>query len=107
MLGAYGTRAANFAVQNCDLLAANKVDILWGPVRHGPGHNVATYHQAPDGHMIEFFSELDRIVDEELGYFDPRPWHGDSPQRPKVWVGDKKRDVWGPPGPTDFLSRAP
>jgi catechol 2,3-dioxygenase-like lactoylglutathione lyase family enzyme len=94
-------------IQNCDLLAANKVNILWGPVRHGPGHNVATYHAAPDGHMIEFFSELDQIVDEKLGYFDPRPWHEDLPQRPKVWEGNQKRDVWGPPGPADFLSRAP
>jgi len=24
--------------------------------------------------------------DEELGYFDPRPWHQDRPQRPKVWT---------------------
>jgi hypothetical protein len=26
--------------------------------------------------------------DEELGYFEPRPWHQDRPQRPKVWGDD-------------------
>ena len=25
------------------------------------------------------------IYRPELGYFDPRPWHEDLPQRPKVW----------------------
>ena len=28
---------------------------------------------------------MDRISDERLGYFDPRPHHQDFPQRPKVW----------------------
>src|SRR5947207_576518 len=29
--------------------------------------------------------ELDQMKDEELGYPDPRPWHHDTPQRPKTW----------------------
>jgi hypothetical protein len=28
------------------------------------------------------------------GFWDPRRWHRDRPQRPKVWVG-LRRDVWG------------
>jgi hypothetical protein len=64
-------------------------------VRHGPGHNVAIYHRDPDGHLVEMFYDLDCMVDEELGYYDPRPWHRHRPQRPKVWVG-LPRDVWGP-----------
>ena len=73
---------------------------MWGPVRHGPGHNVATYHRNPDDQMVEFFIELDKMMDEELGYFEPRPWHGDRPQQPKVWALDQPRDKWGlPPGP--------
>ena len=47
--------------------------MLWGPVRHGPGHNVATYHRNPDEHTVELYIELDQMKDEELGYFDPRP----------------------------------
>ena len=61
------------------------VKLLWGPVRHGPGHNVATYHRNPDEHTVELYIELDLMKDEELGYFDPRPWHRDTPQRPKTW----------------------
>jgi hypothetical protein len=25
------------------------------------------------------------MKDEALGHFDPRPWHHDTPQRPKTW----------------------
>ncbi len=85
--------------QACDLLGRKRIEILWGPVRHGPGHNVAIYHRNPDGQLIEFFFDMDRMVDEELGYFEPRPWHRDRPQKPKVWRG-LPRDVWGlPPVP--------
>ena len=54
--------------------------------------------------MIEFFCELDKMVDEELGYFEPRPWHQDTPQRPKTWEAGKTSN-WGPP-PTPEFHRA-
>ncbi len=50
--------------------------------------------------MIEFFCELDKMLDENLGYFEPRPWHQDTPQRPKTWVAGKT-NIWGPLTP-DF-----
>ena len=84
----------------CDLLGRKNLEIIWGPVRHGPGHNVATYHRNPDDQVIELFIEMDRMYDEELGYFEPRPWHGDRPQKPKIWNPSQPRDKWGlPPGP--------
>jgi len=96
---AFELRGPSHMQQACDHLARHKFNILWGPVRHGPGHNTAVYHRNPDGHLVELFHDLDRMIDEELGYFDPRPWHRDRPQRPKVWVG-LPRDVWGlPPSP--------
>ena len=96
---AFELRGPSHMQQACDHLARHKLNILWGPVRHGPGHNTAVYHRNPDGHLVELFHDLDRMIDEELGYFDPRPWHRDRPQRPKVWVG-LPRDVWGlPPSP--------
>jgi catechol-2,3-dioxygenase len=91
---AFELRDAAHMSQVCDWLGRNRIDILWGPVRHGPGHNVAIYHRDPDDRVVEFFFDMDRMVDEELGYFDPRPWHRDRPQKPKVWVG-LPRDVWG------------
>ncbi len=86
-----------------DQLGQKRVEIIWGPVRHGAGHNIAAYHFDPDGQMIELFSELDRMSDEENGFFDPRPWHRDLPQRPKVWDGSVQRDMWGLPPSAKFI----
>ena len=84
----------------CDMLGRKNLEIVWGPVRHGPGHNIALYHRNPDDLMVEFFTDLDRMSDEEGGYFDPKPWHRDRPQKPKTWDPQKQRDIWGlPPGP--------
>jgi catechol 2,3-dioxygenase-like lactoylglutathione lyase family enzyme len=91
-------------VQNaCDVLGEKTIPIIWGPLRLGPGHNVAAFHRNPDDWIVEFYAELDQMKDEALGYFDPRPWHKDFPQRPKVWSGEKVAYIWGPPPTPDFL----
>jgi catechol 2,3-dioxygenase-like lactoylglutathione lyase family enzyme len=83
----------------CELFAAKNIRILWGPLRHGPGHNVATYHRNPDEHTVEVYIELDQMKDEELGYFDPKPWHRNTPQRPMTWT-QTDSTIWGlPPRP--------
>ena len=86
---------------SCDLFGQRKIPIIWGPLRHGPGHNVATYHRNQDEQVVEFYCELDQMKDEELGYFEPRPWHHDTPQRPKRWTPGHT-SVWGPPPTPDF-----
>lgn len=79
----------------CDYLSLNGYKLLWGPGRHGIGHNLFAYHRAPNGLITELFAELDRM-NEELGYFEPRPWHRDLPQRPKVWAKDPSAaNLWG------------
>jgi catechol 2,3-dioxygenase-like lactoylglutathione lyase family enzyme len=89
----------------CDLFGDRKIPIIWGPVRLGPGHNVATFHRNHDDWVVEFYAELDQMKDEELGYFDPRPWHRDRPQRPKVW-DRHEGSVWGlAPAPDFFRNR--
>jgi catechol 2,3-dioxygenase-like lactoylglutathione lyase family enzyme len=80
----------------CDLLARNNIKLTWGPIRHIIGHNIAIYHNNPDGVVIEFFCDMDQIFDEALGFFEPRPWHQDRPQRPKVWSSDTPSNWWGP-----------
>jgi catechol 2,3-dioxygenase-like lactoylglutathione lyase family enzyme len=85
----------------CEVMGQKQVPIIWGPLRHGPGHNIATYHRNQDEQVVEFFCELDQMVDEELGYFEPRPWHHDTPQRPKLWVPGKT-SIWGPSPEDDF-----
>jgi len=79
----------------CDYLSLNGYKLLWGPGRHGIGHNLFAYHRSPNGLITELFAELDR-VNEELGYFEPRPWHRDKPQKPKVWAKDPSAsNLWG------------
>jgi catechol 2,3-dioxygenase-like lactoylglutathione lyase family enzyme len=86
----------------CDILAKRNINIAWGPVRHGPGHNISIYYRETDDQLVELFCDLDRMLDEELGYFEPRPWHRENPQRPKVWEPGPAANIWGlPPGP-DF-----
>jgi hypothetical protein len=41
------------------------------------------------------FAQLDQM-NEALGYFEPRPWHRDRPQRPKLWTPDPNAaNYWG------------
>jgi catechol-2,3-dioxygenase len=89
----------------CDLLSLNGYRMLWGPGRHGIGHNLFAYHRSPNGLITELYAELDQIKDEELGYFEPRPWHRNHPQRPKVWPKDPSAsNLWGPM-PTDEMMK--
>ena len=79
----------------CDYLSLNGYKTLWGPGRHGIGHNLFAYHRSPAGLITETFAELDRM-NEDLGYFEPRPWHRDNPQKPKVWSKDPSAsNLWG------------
>jgi catechol 2,3-dioxygenase-like lactoylglutathione lyase family enzyme len=89
--------------QSCEVLGAARIPLGWGPMRHGPGHNMATYHRNPDEHVIEHYIELDQMKSEALGYFEPRPWHIDRPQRPKVWEPHKWVSGWGLPPVPGFL----
>jgi len=87
----------------CDFLGKRRLPLIWGPGRHGPGHNIFTYHHNPDGQIVELYAELDQMSDEALGYFDPQPWHEEFPQHPKVWEpGLSASNVWGIPGPPSF-----
>ena len=80
----------------CDILGERRIPVMAGPLRHGPGHNVAVYHRNPADQVVEVYIEMDQMKDEELGYFEPRPWHHDRPQRPKVWdPNDGSTVIWG------------
>ena len=89
----------------CDFLSKNGYRMLWGPGRHGIGHNIFAYHRSPNGLITELFAELDQMKDEELGYFEPKPWHRDNPQKPKVWAKDPTAsNLWGP-GPPEEMTK--
>lgn len=71
-------------VKAADTLSRNDTSMLWGPARHGASHNVAAYHYDPDEVLIEFYTQMDQYV-PELGIQEPRPWHAESPMKPKSW----------------------
>lgn len=80
-----------------DYLSMTGYPLEWGPARHSAGHNCASYHFCPDGFPVELYAEMDQLKDEELGYFEPRPWHADRPQRPKNWGPEEfVRNLWNP-----------
>ena len=56
----------------------------------------------PDDNILEFYTELDQMKEEELGYFEPRPWHNSNPQRPAVWSRPDSAPVWGLAPSPDF-----
>ena len=89
--------------ESCERLASARIPLGWGPLRHGPGHNLAAYHRNPDDHVVEYYCELDQMKNEALGYFEPRPWHVDRPQRPKVWEPRVWISGWGTPPAPDYL----
>ncbi len=65
------------------LVKAGKT-IVWGPSRHTAGHNYASYHYDPDHTLVEFYTDMD-IYLPDAGYFEPRPWHEQLPQKPRIW----------------------
>jgi catechol 2,3-dioxygenase-like lactoylglutathione lyase family enzyme len=88
----------------CDFLSRKGYRQIWGPGRHGIGHNLFCYHRSPAGFITELFAELDLMLDEELGHFAPRPWHRDNPQKPKVWAKDPgASNLWGVGPPEDMM----
>lgn len=94
---AFELRDYSHLADSLDFLGKHEIPILWGPSRHGAGHNIATYHHDPDGNVIELFTDADVYI-RELNRFEPRPWHRDNPQVPKVWGTDECISQWG----TDF-----
>lgn len=87
----------------CDLLAKDRIPLVWGPVRHGIGHNISTYHKNADDQIIELFCELDR-VNEVLDIYEPRDTHQEFPQHGKVWSDvPLAANMWGTMPPDGFM----
>ncbi|MBF4571869.1 VOC family protein [Herbiconiux sp. VKM Ac-1786] len=96
---AYEMRDLTHLQNMLDHLASREVRLEWGPGRHGPGHNIFTYHRDPDGNVIELFTQLD-VMDDATGNYEPRPWHDGVLQYPRTWEADlKAQNSWGPGNP--------
>ena len=94
---AYEMRDPNHLISMLDHLGKAGHTLHWGPGRHGPGHNMFTYHRDPDGNTVELFTQIDTIVDEKRGVWEPRPWHEAYPMGPRTWEVDQATvNIWGP-----------
>ncbi|GGF31739.1 VOC family protein [Subtercola lobariae] len=69
------------------------VNVLWGPLRHGAGHNVAFYFHDHDGNIVEYSAE-EEIVLDAAGYIQ-QEWSALNPA-----VGDE----WGTEPPAIFFA---
>lgn len=75
-----------------DLVDERGDSVLWGPLRHGMGRNIATYVKEPSGLVVEFYADMERIYDDD-GHV-PGEWTFDGHK----WVS-----LWGPHlTPDDF-----
>lgn len=72
------------------------VDIQWGPLRHGPGHNIAMYFQDGAGYWVEYSVEEEIILDDE--HYVPRTWTVEDPHVVDEWqTGPPPLGLMGPP----------
>jgi catechol-2,3-dioxygenase len=91
---AWQTQDLGTMASYCDQLAVKRLRLHWGPVRHGPGFNLATYLPDPTGGLLEVYADLLQIVDDK-GYV-AHNWDDEA---------EHALNLWGPPPPGDFLER--
>jgi catechol 2,3-dioxygenase len=58
--------------------------LLWGPLRHGAGNNIAAYFAEPSGAVVEFYTDMEAILDE--GAFNERTWTNEDPRWWSRWA---------------------
>ncbi|MCW3013052.1 MAG: glyoxalase/bleomycin resistance protein/dioxygenase [Solirubrobacterales bacterium] len=85
----------SFYATHAALLQAG-VEVQWGPLRHGPGHNVACYFQDGAGIWFEYSVEEEIILDDE--HYVPRTWSIEDPHVIDEWnSGPPPEALMGPP----------
>lgn len=78
--------------QRCDDLALAGVSLGWGPVRHGPGFNLAAYFPDHEAGIVEIYSDMLRIHDEAS--YQPVDWSTEP----------RALNLWGPGPDADLLA---
>jgi catechol-2,3-dioxygenase len=71
--------------QYADHLALERVPLLWGVGRHGPGRNLFTYVADPCNAVVEAYADLLSIEDE--GSYEPIDW--------SQYGGRRALNLWG------------
>jgi catechol-2,3-dioxygenase len=81
---AWEVRDVSELVNLCDLLDVRGAGVLWGPVRHGAGENIAVYHREPSGAVVEHYTDMERIYDD--GRSRSGRWAADDPRWLSRWA---------------------
>jgi catechol 2,3-dioxygenase len=81
---AWEVRDVSELVNLCDLLDVRGTGVLWGPVRHGAGENIAVYHREPSGAVVEHYTDMERIYDD--GRARSGRWAADDPRWLSRWA---------------------
>ena len=64
-------------------------ELIWGPVRHGAGHNIAAYYVETSGAVVELYTDLEQIYDDE--------------REPVIWAEDENWwNMWSNRRTDDF-----
>lgn len=63
--------------------AGGKARIFWGPLRHGPGHNVVFYFFDYTGNIVEYSAEEEIILNDAT--YVPRAWPITDPKAGDEW----------------------
>jgi catechol 2,3-dioxygenase len=98
-----------FSMKNVDAfygtakaLEDNGVRIEWGPLRHGPGHNIALYFRDAEGYWFEYSVEEEIILHDPT--YVPRTWTvADSHVVDEWGSGVPPVELMGPPPPDALL----
>lgn len=81
--------------------------LIWGPVRHGAGHNIAAYYVEPGDAVVELYTDLEQIYDDLRApvVWDPadRTWFN----RWGVYNGEEFRSHGIFPAPLDRFAIVP
>jgi len=88
---AWETQDITSLTKHCDVNGAAGRPQMWGPVRHGPGFNVATYMADAAGSLIEVYTDL-LIIDDDENYV-PFDW-SDEPLALNLWGTMPSPDVF-------------
>lgn len=57
----------------CDHFSKQKIELIWGPGRHGPGNNLFAFIEDLDGNKIEISGELEIIHDRKIKKWPHEP----------------------------------
>ncbi|MHA2787643.1 VOC family protein [Corynebacterium sp. S7] len=68
---AWQTQSVNDLAKLGDRLGRAGRELIWGPVRHGAGHNIAAYYVETSGAVVELYTDLEQIYDDDR---DPVIW---------------------------------